>query len=438
MSARYLVTLVLLSGCATTHRIEGHGYDAVWTAARDVMVERDAHAVIDRVASVQRSEVCEEPWYWDAVRWLTLGAFGTTGRSVEVQVERPAVAGAPVTLDISAHFDLLAAYVPIGVPRRAVERDIIAAIEQRLALTGSGDQPLLPGTEPPARVSQPVFDEAASRERTFARRAPGDVDPPATRPPAAPTEPARVLGPAPEGMALVPGGAYPIGEDGSEDDARPRHLVSIDAFWIDKREVTNAEYRAFVEWFAASKDGRHAHPNQPPGKDHVPATWKNAEYKPYVGDDQPVVGVDWFDAYAYASWKGKRLPTEAEWEAAARGPEGRAFPWGPAFAPRLANTHEAELRVTTPVASFPGGASPLGILDLAGNAWEWCADWYAPAYYAQSPTSNPLGPATGEDRVIRGGGWPHPANMARGCYRNFGRPNSWAFYIGFRCAQTAR
>ncbi len=220
-------------------------------------------------------------------------------------------------------------------------------------------------------------------------------------------------------------------------DERPRRVVYLDSYYIDRYEVTNAEYRLFVNWIKKGKDHTRCHPDEPADKDHVPATWKSKAYRQFTGDNQPVTGVDWFDAYAYARWRGKRLPSEAEWERAARGEGGGQFPWGESFAVRLANVKETGLKRTSTVGSYPGGRSKSGVYDMAGNAWEWCYDWYAEEYYRKAPRENPQGPAVGKDRVLRGGGFAHPARMARSSYRNFGRPIVWSLYIGFRCAGSA-
>jgi len=237
-------------------------------------------------------------------------------------------------------------------------------------------------------------------------------------------------------MLRIDAGEFVMGSNYQKDE-RPRRVIYLDAYYIDRYEVTNADYREFTRWIKAKRDHSRCHPDEPAGKDHVPLTWKNQQYRQFVGDQQPVVGVDWFDAYGYARWRGKRLPTEAEWERAARGTSGGKFPWGESFANRLANTKETGLKRSATVGSYPGGRSKSGAFDMAGNVWEWCYDWYKLEYYRQAHRENPQGPAIGKDRVLRGGSWAHPAKMSRSSYRNFGRPIVWSYYIGFRCASSA-
>lgn len=201
-------------------------------------------------------------------------------------------------------------------------------------------------------------------------------------------------------------------------DAIPQHTVYIDGFWIYKYEVTVAQYRRFCE-----ESGRQM-PRRP--------TWG---WK----DDHPIVRVTWSDAQAYAHWASCRLPTEAEWEKAARGTDGRRYPWGNNWNEkkllRRPGTRGGNLCQTAPVNSFPENASPFGVLDMEGNVGEWCADWYSPTYYSISPYSNPQGPASGNSRVRRGGSW-YDDNLAYfQVARRFSLHQVDGYQdIGFRCA----
>jgi sulfatase modifying factor 1 len=189
-------------------------------------------------------------------------------------------------------------------------------------------------------------------------------------------------------MVLIPAGDFQMGSNDS-DDEKPVHTVYLDAFYIDIYEVTNAQYKKFMD---ATK---YKEPNY----------WNDSKFN---APNHPVVGVRWNDAVAYTKWAGKRLPTEAEWEKAARGGlVGKKYPWGDNLTHDDANysgTGGKDKWVnTSPVGSFaPNG---YGLYDMAGNVWEWCADWYDSKYYASSPKSNPKGPSSGERAVLRGGSW---------------------------------
>ena len=198
----------------------------------------------------------------------------------------------------------------------------------------------------------------------------------------------------------------------------PQHSVYLDAFWIDKTEVTNAQYKKCVSAGAC--------PGSPYSDDSE-----------YNGDNQPVVGW-WEDAAAYCAWAGARLPTEAEWEKAARGTDGRIYPWGndEPDCDRV-NYWDCVGRTTT-VGTYPSGASPYGALDMAGNAWEWVNDWYAEGYYSGSPDRNPQGPELGQEHVLRGGSWFDESHYVRAVYRHWIDTTGWGlyYYYGFRCASS--
>jgi iron(II)-dependent oxidoreductase len=218
-------------------------------------------------------------------------------------------------------------------------------------------------------------------------------------------------------MVLVMAGECIMGSNDHRRDERPVHRIYLDVFYIDKYQVTNARYGTFMQ-----ATGHKA-----------PGHWNK---KMYNTSNQPVVAVSWHDAEAYCRWAGKRLPTEAEWEKAARGTEGRTYPWGNQWDKTRANIWDGSLGKTTPVGSYEGGKSPYGAYDMAGNGWEWVADWYDRKYYQSSPSRNPMGPARGHAKVLRGGSWYFIAGVARAATRVRNDPESRAGSYGFRCAKT--
>jgi formylglycine-generating enzyme required for sulfatase activity len=211
-------------------------------------------------------------------------------------------------------------------------------------------------------------------------------------------------------------------------DQEPIHLVDMDAYWIDATEVTNAMYTECV----------HAGRCQPPFRSESATRsdyFNNPQYADY-----PVIYVSWNDANTYCSWVGGRLPTEAEWEEAARGTEGRTYPWGNAtpscsLANVRLNTGDYCVGDTSRVGAYPAGTSPYNALDMSGNLWEWVNDWYSPLYYGSSPSANPTGPSSGEERVLRGGSWLNREWQLGSAYRFSNKPDDRnKVNYGFRCA----
>ena len=260
-------------------------------------------------------------------------------------------------------------------------------------------------------------------------------------------------------MVWVPGGEFQMGsnDDGVDyamqlcselsdncqrwwyEDQLPVHMVGLDGFWIDKYEVTNAQYLDCVD----------------AGECLAPTTcdWGEPTFGVAGKADHPVACVDWQGARDYCKWAGGRLLTEAEWEYAARGPSANIFPWGNVFDGTLANSCDTNCTLdwryvgyndgyslAAPVGSYPGGASWCGAEDLAGNIWEWVMDWYAPDYYRVSPFENPIGPSSGEYRVARGGSWRDGSNgeLHLAAMRYYpGVPSLRTSSVGFRCASSS-
>ena len=250
-----------------------------------------------------------------------------------------------------------------------------------------------------------------------------------------------------DGMTLVcvPANKFMMGSAASDtnaqDDERPQHEVTLSAYWIDKTEVTNRQFELFVKTTNYQTDAERLGSgvifNGSTWKDTKGAFWKQPKGP---GSDlngkseHPVVLVSWNDAAAYCRWAGRGLPTDAQWEMAARGTDGRIYPWGNAVPDANRANFNYNVKDTTPVGKYSSGASPYGALDMAGNAWEWVNDGYDGNYYHVSPGSNPPGPGSGTNKVLRGGGWHGSDGNLRMAYRYDNLPTHRSYNLGFRCA----
>jgi formylglycine-generating enzyme required for sulfatase activity len=218
---------------------------------------------------------------------------------------------------------------------------------------------------------------------------------------------------------LIPAGSFIMGDD----ESSPRRELFVDAFYMDKFEITVARYAKFL---------------QATGNVKTPEEWDAVNVQ--NDGEFPVVGVDWQDADSYCRWAGKRLPTEAEWEKAARGADERKYPWGndppSAERARFAKPYQNPVYKDgiAPVGSYAKGASSFGVFDLAGNASEWVADWYSESFQ-RAEARNPKGPEGGTGKVLRGGGWYDPAERITATRRMYASPANRADDIGFRCAR---
>ncbi|MDY7041541.1 MAG: formylglycine-generating enzyme family protein [Chloroflexota bacterium] len=227
-------------------------------------------------------------------------------------------------------------------------------------------------------------------------------------------------------MVIVPAGEFEMGLNEKYSGAQPAHAVTLDSFWIDQNEVTNGQYRLCVE--AGSCD--------PPARSS--SSTRESYYDNEDCVDYPVIYVSWFQAVSYCEWAGGRLPTEAEWEYAARGPGSSVYPWGddlPNDALLNYVNYVHDVHDTTEVSSYPSGASWCGALDMAGNVWEWVEDWYGD--YPASRQVNPIGPSSGGLRVIRGGSWGSTLCFVRSAVRFRNPPDATNFNVGFRCVKGA-
>ena len=232
-----------------------------------------------------------------------------------------------------------------------------------------------------------------------------------------------------ENMILIPIGEFMMGSENRGPDEKPVNKVYLDAYYIGKYEVTNEEYYKF--WQATGKYTPESFTDE-----YGIGAWPERALK---FPNHPVVGVSWYDAVAYAEWVSMRLPTEAEWEKAARGTTDRLWPWGNSLQ-AYANTWNGKDgydNSIAPVGSYPNGKSYYGVMDMAGNVWEWTSDWYSDTYYFHSPKQNPTGPETGSWRVIRGGAWTDDIKRCTTTFRFYFYPSLKTSFIGFRLAQTA-
>ncbi len=221
-------------------------------------------------------------------------------------------------------------------------------------------------------------------------------------------------------QVYIPEGIFIMGSNRNPQTKEyPEHNVYLDAFWMDKVEVTNAMYEKCVN----------------AGECIPPVLRFNPYYGKWAYRDLPVVYVNWFAAEQYCTWAGRRLPTEAEWEKAARGADLRIYTWGNGRAtPRLANFEESLIGESLPAYRYPLGASPYGVLNMAGNVREWVADWFDNKYYGISPQVNPTGPETGIERSLRGGAYDANSDSITTFHRFRHEPDSAGLSRGFRCA----
>jgi formylglycine-generating enzyme len=271
-------------------------------------------------------------------------------------------------------------------------------------------------TVPPAASSTPT----PTRPKTPAKSQSATNGSGTSKPGGLPQPPAQLMGRDGAPMVLIPAGEFTMGSDKGDDDEEPIHRLFLDSFYMDKFEVTNGRFAKFVE----------AIQSEPP--------WGFADQEtPVVHADQPVRWVNWMDAWGYCLWAGKRLPTEAEWEKAARGTDGRLYPWGnePPTPLHAVFGLKEGAETVSPIGNRTQGRSPYGAHDLAGNLYEWVADWYDDTFYTTNPTVNPRGPLQGTTKVQRGGSYINTPYRLRSSFRTKADPTEHEPNVGFRCAQ---
>ena len=247
-----------------------------------------------------------------------------------------------------------------------------------------------------------------------------------------------------ENMIFIPAGSFTMGfkidneHEWGDMDEEPVHQVTLSSYWIDKYEVTSSNFTKFLN---ENKNEAHRFIEITPS---VTVKFDDNVYQPREGlENYPVNRVSWFGADAYCKWKEKRLPTEAEWEKAARGTDQRIFPWGNEFPDNSRVTFrrkfsEKGFQVMEPVEGMKNGISPFGVHQMAGNVWEWVSDWFDATAYQDENRIDPKGPESGISKVLRGGNWYYKAYYMRTTYRFNERPDIFKVWQGFRCARQAK
>jgi len=294
------------------------------------------------------------------------------------------------------------------------------AVANEQAPAKSESTPVKPESVPAKSEPSPVKPRSAGSDTKPAEK----TRHPATGSPASKTSvlPATITGKDGAPMVLVPAGEFPMGSEQGDDDEQPVHRVFLDSFYLDTFEVTNGQFAKFVA----------AIQSEPP--------WGFADQEtPVLHAERPVRWVNWLEATGYCLWAGKRLPTEAEWEKAARGPEGRIYPWGndPPTPLHAVFGLKEGTETVSPIGDRDKGKSPYGVHDLAGNLYEWVADWYDDTFYTPMHMLNPRGPMEGTAKVQRGGSYINGPYRLRASFRTKGDPTEHDPHVGFRCAHDA-
>jgi formylglycine-generating enzyme len=316
-----------------------------------------------------------------------------------------ALGAEPLTPKPEAQNPVAPAPSPAPVPPKPHIQESEPKPPGKAIMEGTGKEPASSSAPTPAK---PPAKSAPASNGVSPQKAPVIAQPPS-----------EIIGKDGAPMVLIPVGEFTMGSDKGDDDEEPVHRVFLDSFYLDKFEVTNGRFAKFVE----------AVQSEPP--------WGFADKEtPVLRQDQPVRWVNWMEAMGYCLWAGKRLPTEAEWEKAARGSDARIYPWGndpPTLAHAVFGLKEGSDTVSA-IGNRDKGKSPYGVHDLAGNLYEWTTDWYDEQFYRKNPAINPRGPAEGSAKVQRGGSYINGAYRLRSSFRTKGDPTEHDPNVGFRCA----
>ena len=365
----------------------------------------------------------------------------TFARALERPAGRPAPAVSPMRRAGAEPAAAPAPRLPQRSRRRLDRRSLLGLSIIGLLAVGIAGFLAITNLERPAAVDGPAATTTLQSAviAALTQLAPTPTDTPEAT--TAPTpSPQPLLTETGSRMIYIPGGSFRIGEDTSEEnDEKPAQLVTLDSFYIDETEVTNAAYAQCVEAEACPRPARAG------------ATYYQSYYGDPAFDDYPVINVSWYSAEAFCAWRGARLPSEAEWEFAAAydAAEGleRRYPWGNTFDGTILNFCDVNcqrddrgfewddgFRDTAPVGSYPDGRSPTGVYDLLGNVTEWVGDWYDFRAYRDIADTNPRGPIEGEFKVMRGGSWFTPPDNLGTFVRDNLDPTAAQATVGFRCA----
>lgn len=404
---------------------------------KDLIPAREINPDVEPYLSVAASRAMD---LRPDVRYETAAEFA---QALERPIGRPGIARESLRRSSPAHAPGTPPRLPRQRRRTIEQRTVIALVAALILFIGITVGAVLASRTPAAQEAQQEAT-ATLRSQIIAALTAITTVTPSPAPSATPIPTPEPLVDEETGarMIYIPAGIFRMGDDESQPDEAPSHVIRIDSYFIDETEVTNGQYQQCVEAGACNPPSRS-------GATYHPAYFGDPSF-----DNFPVIFVNWFNARDFCGWRGARLPTEAEWEKAAGFEPTLAiryvYPWGDEFDGTRLNFCDVNCtrddrntdyddghRDTAPVGSYPSGRSPVGLFDMAGNVMEWVADWYDPRYYAQSTDTNPLGPLDGEYKAIRGGSWLSSEDEVRVSGRGSYDPSVSRAHLGFRCAMTA-
>lgn len=385
----WIFLLCCCFGCQswTTLQVEDR-YAKTWRATQAALAE-EGNPHFETRNGTFLTEDYTSPWWNDLLTILSLGAFHRRALYHQVQLSRTDPLRIQLEADSGSQWAML--YLPVWFGSKEQSDQLIQNIIGKLKTL---EDPIPPSF---STESQQAIAQQIENIQNFYGK-----------------------------MQYIPGGEFIMGSHEGDEDEKPQFKVVQKGFFLDTHEITVKEYQVFLQ---AGVETRHSSELQKTSR--VPLNWEEQIKFPY----HPVVGVSWYDAFAYAKWAGKRLPTEAEYERASRGLNGQMYAFGNTF--EASKCSSSATKGLQPVGSYPSGNSIDGCYDLAGNAWEWCHDWYKKDYYGLY-RENPTGPEEGIQKVLRGGSFLSAPHELRASYRNKGDPTFRNLDVGFRCAKDSQ